>query len=228
MTGHARREGNAASVGVGASGRLLTPLARRTRRAHESMFGLAAHAGWYDRASFWVMGPLYRRIAADVAGAGLPDAAFVLDVGTGPGRVPLLIAERCASLVVEGIDLSEQMIARAAQAVSPAAAGGRVRYRVADVRALPYPDRSIDLVVSSLSLHHWTDVPAGLAEIQRVLRPEGRAWIYDVRPVLRHVAANRRVPTFRSHWRPSKASRVVTSPRVCGPPSPDDSSTGSP
>jgi ubiquinone/menaquinone biosynthesis C-methylase UbiE len=43
----------------------------------------------------------------------LPDGAFVLDVGTGPGRVPLLIAERCPSLVVEGIDLSEQMIARA-------------------------------------------------------------------------------------------------------------------
>jgi ubiquinone/menaquinone biosynthesis C-methylase UbiE len=65
-----------------------------------------------------------------------------------------------------------------------------VTFRVADVRALPYPDGSIDLVVSSLSLHHWTDVPAGLAEIQRVLRPEGRACIYDVRPVLRHVDTN--------------------------------------
>ena len=49
----------------------------------------------------------------------------MLDVGTGPGRVPLLIAERCPSLVVEGIDLSEQMIARAALAVTPATGGVR-------------------------------------------------------------------------------------------------------
>ena len=189
MAGHIHGDGNATGARRGVSGRLLTPLGRRARGAHESMFGLAGHADWYDSVSGRLARPLYRRIAADVAGAGLPDGAFVLDIGTGPGRVPLLIAERCPSLVVEGIDLSEQMIARAAQAVPPAA-GRRVRYRVADVRALPYPDGSIDLVVSSLSLHHWTDVPAGLAEIRRVLRPDGRAWIYDVRPVLRRVATN--------------------------------------
>ena len=73
---------------------------------------------------------------------------MVLDVGTGPGRVPLLIAQRCPSLTVEGIDLSEQMIARATQAAS-LAKGGRLTYRVADVRALPYPDGSIDLVVET-------------------------------------------------------------------------------
>jgi ubiquinone/menaquinone biosynthesis C-methylase UbiE len=189
MTGHIRHDRNAAGARVGVFGPLLNPLARRARRAHEGMFGLAGHADWYDRIPGRLARPLYRRIAADVAGAGLPDGAFVLDVGTGPGRVPLLIAERCPSLVVEGIDLSEQMIARAAEAAAPVASG-RVTYRVADVRALPYPESSIDLVVSSLSLHHWTDAPAGLAEIQRVLRPAGRAWIYDLRPVLRHAAAN--------------------------------------
>jgi ubiquinone/menaquinone biosynthesis C-methylase UbiE len=189
MIGHIHDDGDAARTGGGAIGRLLTPVARRARGVHEGMYGLAGHADWYDRAPGRLARPLYRRIAADVAGARLRGGAFVLDVGTGPGRVPLLIAQRCPSLIVEGIDLSEQMIARAAQAAS-AAEGDRVTYRVADVRTLPYPDASIDLVVSSLSLHHWTDVPAGLAEIRRVLRPGGRAWIYDVRPVLRRVAEN--------------------------------------
>jgi ubiquinone/menaquinone biosynthesis C-methylase UbiE len=158
--------------------------------------------------------PLYRRIAADVAGAALPDGAFVLDVGTGPGRLPLLIAQRCPSLLVEGIDLSEQMIARAlATARHVAIPRGRVRYRVGDVRALPYPDASIDLVVSSLSLHHWSDVPAGLAEIQRVLRPGGRAWIYDVGPVLRQVAANaarRNLPVTLEAIQPDPSRRIST------------------
>jgi ubiquinone/menaquinone biosynthesis C-methylase UbiE len=189
MNDHIRHDGDATDARVGACGRLVAPLAGRARRAHERMFGLASHAEWYDRVSGRLAGPLYRRISTDVAGAGLADGAFVLDVGTGPGRVPLLIAQRCPSLTVEGIDLSEQMIARATQTAGPAT-GGRVTYRVADVRALPYPDDSIDLVVSSLSLHHWTDVSAGVAEIRRVLRPDGRAWIYDARPVLHRVAEN--------------------------------------
>lgn len=188
MTGHIHHDRKAAGALGGAAGLLLTPLASRAHRAHESMFGLAGHADWYDKGPGRLARPLYERITADVAGAGLLDGAFVLDIGTGPGRVPLLIAERCPSLVVEGIDLSEQMIARAEAAAREAS--GHLTYRVADVRALPYPDGSIDLIVSSLSLHHWTDVPAGLAEIQRVLRPGGRAWIYDVRPVLRHAASD--------------------------------------
>ena len=188
MNDHIHHDGDRTDGRVGAAGRLLSPLVGRARRAHESMFGLASHAEWYDRLSGRLAGPLYRRIAADVAGAGLTDGAFVLDVGTGPGHVPLLIAQRCPALTVEGIDLSQQMIARATQAAGLADA--RVTYRVADVRALPYPDGSIDLVVSSLSLHHWTDVSAGLAEIRRVLSPNGRAWIYDVRPVLHRVAEN--------------------------------------
>lgn len=64
----------------------------------------------------------------------------------------------------------------------------QLRYTVADVAHLPHPDDSVDLVVSSLSMHHWPDVPAGLREIQRVLRPGGQAWIYDVRPVLNRAA----------------------------------------
>jgi SAM-dependent methyltransferase len=39
------------------------------------------------------------------------------------------------------------------------------------VAALAFPDGSFDLVVSTLSMHHWADPTAGVAEIGRVLRP---------------------------------------------------------
>ncbi len=53
---------------------------------------------------------------------------------------------------------------------------------VGDVAALPFPDGSFDLVVSTFSMHHWSDPAAGLGEIARVLRPAGRALIWDLRP----------------------------------------------
>ena len=166
-----------------------TRLGRRARRAHETMFGLAGHAGWYDR------GPDCSR--ARCTGGSPPTSpapacrpAPSCWTSAPPPRVPLLVARRCPGLVVEGVDLSAEMIERATRtATATGASAHRLTYRVADVRALPHADGSVDLVVSSLSLHHWVDVSAGLAEIRRVLRPGAEAWIYDVRPVLGRVAA---------------------------------------
>lgn len=56
-------------------------------------------------------------------------------------------------------------------------------FTAADLAALPLPDDSVDLVVSTASLHHWTDVAGVVIELDRVLRPDGRLWIYDVRIV---------------------------------------------
>ena len=60
-----------------------------------------------------------------------------------------------------------------------------VTFTVADAAALPFPDATFDLVVSTISQHHWSDPGAGLRELNRVLRPEAQAWIYDFRLALR-------------------------------------------
>ncbi|UZN04353.1 class I SAM-dependent methyltransferase [Cellulomonas sp. S1-8] len=130
----------------------------------------------YARFSGWVAGRLYRRVARDVTALGLPAGARVLDVGTGPGALPRLVAAANPGVRVDAVDLAPEMIAFAQRT---ATAG--VTYAVADVAALPWPDGTFDLVVSTLSQHHWADPTAGLRELRRVLRPEGRAWVYDVR-----------------------------------------------
>ncbi|WP_432991107.1 class I SAM-dependent methyltransferase [Dactylosporangium sp. CA-233914] len=152
---------------------------------HERMFGLAGHAGAYQWLVRPFFGKLHGRVAADVAAAGLADGARVLDAGTGPGLVPLAIARAAPGLRVDGVDLSAAMVERARRGAAAAGLAGRVTFTVADVAALPFADATFDLVVSTMSLHHWADPAAGVHELRRVLRPGGRMWIYDARVALR-------------------------------------------
>jgi SAM-dependent methyltransferase len=158
---------------------------RRAARGHTVAGGiLIGHAGVYDTLTRRLLGPLYRRIAADVA-AVAPAGAQVLEVGCGPGHLSIRLARH--RFAVTGLDLDPAMITRArANADRP---GNRDQRRpsflVGDVAALAFPNRSFDLVVSTLSMHHWADPTAGLAEIGRVLRPGGRALVWDLRPGVR-------------------------------------------
>lgn len=54
----------------------------------------------------------------------------------------------------------------------------KVELQVYDGVHLPLPDASIDLVVSHEVFEHIADVPAVLAEMARVLKPDGRIYIY--------------------------------------------------
>ena len=160
----------------------MTVTAHRTRN-HANMYGFARHARGYDLLAGVLARPLYRRVVADVSDVGLPAGSVVLDVGTGPGRVPRLIAAAYPTVEVEGVDLSPEMIARATSTANRTRTSN-LRFRVGDVAALPFADNSVDLVVSTLSLHHWDDPAAGLNEIVRVLAPGGQAWIYAFRTAL--------------------------------------------
>ena len=159
------------------------------RHARAEKSGAFHHPGSYDRLASRHLRRLYARVAADVAAAGLTDGSRVLDVGTGPGRVPLAISDARPGLRVEAIDLSGEMIEHARRVATDAALQDRVSFAVGDVADLPYPDNTFDLIVSTLSQHHWADVEGGVRELRRVLRPTGQIWIYDIRFALRRAEA---------------------------------------
>ena len=146
-------------------------------------------ASRYDSLSGVFLGPFYGSVAADVATAA-PPSGRVLDVGCGPGHLANRLA-RDHGLEVTGLDLDPAMIERArANAERAVIAERRPSFVVGSVAALPFSDASFDLVVSTLSMHHWADATAGQAEIGRVLRPGARALIWDIRagvvPLHRH------------------------------------------
>ena len=158
---------------------------RRAAQAHRVPGGtLIGDAVVYDTMSRLLLGSFADRIAADVA-ATAPAGARVLDVGCGPGQLSIRLARH--GLEVTGLDLDPAMIARA-QANADRLGNGdqrRPSFLVGDVATLAFPDESCDLVVSTLSMHHWADPTAALAEIGRVLRPGARALIWDFRPGVR-------------------------------------------
>ncbi len=128
-----------------------------------------------------VLASFFGPIADDVA-AVAQGGARVLEVGCGPGRLSIALARRLG-LDVTGLDLDPAMIERASVNADHEMGGDERRptFVVGDVAALPFPDGSFDVVVSTLSMHHWSDPRAGLTEISRVLRPDGRALVWDFR-----------------------------------------------
>jgi ubiquinone/menaquinone biosynthesis C-methylase UbiE len=130
----------------------------------------------YDLVARRLLRGVYRRLAADVA-TSTPDGATVLDVGTGPGVLLAELATRRPDLTLIGVDLSADMVAAATRNLAPF--GARASVEQADVADLPFSDGSVDVVVSSLSLHHWDQPREAIGELRRILRPGGRLRIYD-------------------------------------------------
>ena len=141
---------------------------------------LIGDAGAYDVLSRLAFGSFFGSVAADVAAAA-PEGARVLEVGCGPGHLSVRLSRR-HGLEVTGLDLDPAMVERARANADRTGDGDELAFLVGDVASLPFPDGSFDLVVSTLSMHHWADPTAGLTEIGRVLRPDGRVLVWDFRP----------------------------------------------
>jgi SAM-dependent methyltransferase len=135
-------------------------------------------AGAYDALVATVLEGFYARVAGEVAAAH--PRGNLLEVGSGPGRLAARLAQEAPGVTLTGVDISDAMVERAARRAARAGLSERVRFEVGDVAALPFADEEFDGVVSTLSLHHWSDPASGLAEIHRVLKPGGEARIYDL------------------------------------------------
>ena len=134
----------------------------------------------YARVFAPFMGRLYRRVGDDVAAElksrGLHRKPTIVDLGCGTGELVVAISERLRDARIVGLDSSPSMLLWANR---HSTADGRLRFLTGDAAAIPFSDESVDMVVSTLSLHHWAEPSDVFAEIVRVLKPGGVALIYD-------------------------------------------------
>ena len=94
-----------------------------------------------------------------------------LDIGTGPGLIPIMLAARAPGLRLTGVDLSEPMLQKARNAAEAAGVADRLDFRLGDAKSLPFSERSFDLVLCNSLLHHLPAPLALLNEISRVSKP---------------------------------------------------------
>lgn len=121
----------------------------------------------------------YRELAKEVAKK--LSRGRILDVGTGPGYLPIEIARLIEGVEIVGIDVSKDMVRIARKSAWKEGLGSRVRFEVEDANNMSYADSSFDLVVSTGSFHHWKKPVRVLNEIYRILKPSCEAWVYDLR-----------------------------------------------
>lgn len=139
-----------------------------------------------EAASFFTDGQAYERLMgrwSRSAGAvfldwlSLPDGLNWLDVGCGTGIFTELVIERCAPSNIDAIDPSESQIAYARN--GPAAS--RAAFRTGDAQSLPFAARAFDVAAMALVLNFIPDAAKAVAEMKRVVKPQGTvgAYVWD-------------------------------------------------
>lgn len=164
----------------------------------EVMAEVEVAAAYGDAAAHEHLQRLDARWAEQVLIAGPHGPARVLDIGTGGGQIPVMLARRRPAWRIWAIDRARAMLFEGLDAVVRAAAAAhrearpfRLALGQAEARKLPFGDGAFDLVVSNSLLHHLADPSPILDEIGRVAGPHGKVVLRDLRRPAR--------PGFRFH-----------------------------
>jgi ubiquinone/menaquinone biosynthesis C-methylase UbiE len=99
----------------------------------------------------------------------------ILDVGTGPGSISILLAEMGHD--VTGVDLSEQMLTLAQKNAD--ACGVMIKLKKGDAEKLPFENNIFDVVINRWVLWTVLDPASAVAEWTRVLKTGGKLIIVD-------------------------------------------------
>ncbi len=119
----------------------------------------------------------FQKLAARLA-SDLPPGSSVLEVAPGPGYLAIELA-RFGRYRVTGLDISETFVAIARR--NAAEAGVQADFRHGNASAMPFADGSFDLVVCRAAFKNFSEPVKALAEMRRVLKPDGRAMVIDLR-----------------------------------------------
>jgi len=146
------------------------------RPAAESLYSEEELTALPSGAIDWALG-----VGNPVRHAALKPGEIVLDVGCGAGLDSLLAAQAVGpSGRVIGLDLLEEMCERGRAHAKEAGVDGWTEFVQGEMEDIPLPEASVDVVISNGVINLSPRKSRVLAEIRRVLRPDGRLAVADL------------------------------------------------
>jgi len=150
-------------------------------------------ASSYEKATKLAVESYYHQVAEEVV--SVFNQGLLLDLGTGPGNLPVEIIKRAPEIQIVGIDLSRRLIRMARSRAQRTNLSKHMSFEVANAANLRFDDESFDMVISTGMLHSLKKPSKVLKEIYRVLKQGGEAWIFDPARITNHID--------KSQWRAS-------------------------
>ena len=103
----------------------------------------------------------------------------ILDLATGTADLAIAMAKRNPNAHIIGMDISEKMLDIGKEKVKKQGLENQIELCLGDAAALPFGGNSFDAVTIAFGVRNFEDKDKGLAEIQRVLKPDGHAFILE-------------------------------------------------
>src|SRR5262249_4156520 len=138
----------------------------------------------------------YRKSAEIVAGQ-VADGSNVLEIAPGPGYLAIELA-KLGNYRVVGLDISQSFVEMARQHAKDA--GVAVTFEHGNASCMPFDPDSFDFIVCRAAFKNFAEPVQALSEMYRVLKPDGKALILDLRPDVSSDAINAEVKKMGLGW----------------------------
>jgi ubiquinone/menaquinone biosynthesis C-methylase UbiE len=149
----------------------------KPRKGYKGLGMEGALARWYARTTGNAL-EQFRKEARTLA-EQLAEGASILEVAPGPGFLSIELA-KLGDYQVVGLDISKTFVELATE--NARKAGVQVAFQLGNAAAMPFDPDSFDLIVCRAAFKNFSEPVRALTEMYRVLKPGGKAFIFDLRP----------------------------------------------
>ena len=130
---------------------------------------------------FWLQNHVEAPLLTSMMPKPLPYLRHALEIGCGFGNGVQLIRDHFGAEQVTAVDLDPEMVAAAKARWHDSSHGlSQLAFSVADATELPFADARFDVVFNFAVFHHIPDWQAAVAEVARVLKPNGYFVVEDL------------------------------------------------
>jgi demethylmenaquinone methyltransferase / 2-methoxy-6-polyprenyl-1,4-benzoquinol methylase len=103
----------------------------------------------------------------------------VLDVATGTADVAIMCNKLLSPDKIVGVDISAGMLEQGDIKIAALGLQNKITLQLSDGEKLPFPDNSFDAVTIAYGIRNFEHVEQGLAEMHRVLKPNGEIMVLE-------------------------------------------------